>query len=228
MSDTKGKKDLIVLAADKHIRSTLRGIMDHPKKLDIRRVSCDIRLSPGNDSGCRQRAADTLRHFHNQYRYALVVFDHQGCGTEKQSREDIQTEVRDQLERNGWQGARAQVIVIEPELEAWVWSKSPRVPEILGWKGGYKTLKGWLEDEGCWQQNAVKPHDPKRAMRRVIKKSGNAKRSPSIYTKLAAEVSFRNCEDPAFNELKETLKRWFSKTSSWAGAPFPAGRNLCA
>lgn len=214
MSDTKGKKDLIVLVADGHIEATLRGIVEHPEKLDIRHVSFDIQLSEESDSGCRQRAADTLRRFHNQYRYALVVFDHQGCGAEKQSREDIQTEVMAQLERNGWQGARAQVIVIEPELEAWVWSRSPRVPEILGWKGGYKTLKSWLEDEGCWQPTAPKPHDPKRAMRRAIRKSGKAKRSPPTFARLAAEVSFRNCQDPAFNDLKETLKRWFPKTPS--------------
>lgn len=214
MSDTANKKDLIILAADRHIRATLREIVDHPKKLDIRHVSCDIQISTKRDPECRNRAAEILRHFHNQYRYALVVFDHQGCGTEKQSREDIQTDVKDQLERNGWQGERAQVIVIEPELEAWVWSKSPRVPEILGWAGGYEKLRNWLEGQRCWQPTAAKPHDPKKAMIQTIQKAGKAEVSSRIYTKLAAEVSFRNCEDPAFNELKETLKRWFSKTSS--------------
>ncbi len=50
-------------------------------------------------------------------------------------------------------------------------------------------------------------------MIRALKKTGKKRRSERIYTEFAANVSFRNCQDPAFNELKETLKRWFPKTS---------------
>ncbi len=146
-------KDLFVLVADKDIMSAVEAIFSRPESLKIREISPEIMVHPQKDSGCRSDSVRFLREQLNKHDRALVIFDYHGCGS-SQGRVETQKEMEKQFERNGWRGDKeAKVIVIDPEIEAWVWSSSPRVPEILGWKGGYKTLRGWLEDEGFWQRD---------------------------------------------------------------------------
>lgn len=59
---------------------------------------------------------------------------------------------------------RTEVVVIDPELEIWVWSASPHVEDVLGWKGSTPPLRSWLCNQGLWGDDRPKPQDPKRAM----------------------------------------------------------------
>ena len=73
---------VIVLAADKHIAASLEVLIGQRRAdLDIRPISFDVRRHPESDPGCRTKAVEFLRPLINQYRWALVVFDHQGCGS---------------------------------------------------------------------------------------------------------------------------------------------------
>ena len=126
MSSDPKALDLIVLAADKHIATSVETLL-HERRADlgIRAVSFDVRRHPQSDPGCRSGAAEFLRPLNRVYRYALVVFDYEGCGSQD-APEKIRREVESALERNGWR-ERSKAIVIVPELEAWVWTPSGEV-----------------------------------------------------------------------------------------------------
>ena len=199
-------RDMIVLTADIDIENVIRGLLARPRSLKIREPVFDVERHPGRDGGCRTRASGQLRPFRETHRYALVVFDRRGCGSDG-SREEIQSEVERRLARDGWE-ERSKAIVVDPEIEAWVWSGSPHVSEVLGWTGGYADLRNWLKDRGLWSEGSPKPSEPKRAVREAMQRAHSI-RSPRIFSRLAETVSLRGCEDPAFEELGRTLRRWF-------------------
>lgn len=198
---------LIVLAADKHIAASLEVLIGQRRvDLSIRPISFDVRRHPESDPGCRTKAVEFLRPLVNQYRWALVVFDHQGCGS-KAPREKIQREVESGLERNGWRG-RSKAIVIAPELESWVWSPTGEVARALGWGRDFEQLRAWLEDAGLWPGRQSKPTDPKEATRQALRRNRKVL-SSALFKELAASVRFDGCHDPAFKELLTILQAWF-------------------
>ena len=71
------------------------------------------------------------------------MFDHEGSGQEDKTAVEVTSDLKTRLEQNGWKD-RAEIILLEPELEAWVWSVSPHVDEVLGWKNRTPTLREWL------------------------------------------------------------------------------------
>ena len=139
------------------------------------------------------------------------MFDHRGGG-DPRPREVIQREVEDGLVRHGWRN-RAKAVLIEPELEAWVWSRSRHVPELPGWTSGYPALRSWLERNGLWRTGESKPIDPKGAMRRALRQM-NLQPSARRSAELAGAVSLRRCPDPAFNKFVRTLRKWFPTEGS--------------
>lgn len=201
------KKDLVVLAADKDIEHTLMGLLSRPEALGIREISCDIRVDPGHDPACARNGVSFLSSFSKQYDYALLLFDHKGSGKEDMEPEKLQQLLNQNFERSGW-GERAKAIIIAPELETWVWTSSPHVDHILGWENQQPSLRDWMEEKKLWLQGEPKPHHPKEAFRNALRKS-RIPRSASLFQKLAEQVSLKNCEDRAFQELLSTLQAWF-------------------
>ena len=120
----------------------MKGLLVRTDSIDIAPMDFEIRRHVNRDSGCRTNAANFLRPYLRAYHYALVIFDRHGCGS-RGTREEIQEEVEIDLTRNGWEG-RSKAIVIDPELEVWVWSRSPIVAEVLGWDTDFEALDdGW-------------------------------------------------------------------------------------
>ena len=151
------------------------------------------------------------RRYVNSHEYALVLFDRHGSGDEGAERQDIQNAVEKELSRAGWEN-RSKAIVIDPELEMWVWSGSPHVGKVLGWDEGTGAQRAWLCKQNLWPDREAKPPDPKSALKRAMRQK---KRSPTAATfkELAELVSLKKCEDPAFLELRETLQGWFPAAS---------------
>ena len=206
-------KDLYVLVADQDMAETLRAVLDRPKSLGIRPIQHDVDRHFDRDPGCRSDASRRLRPYLSQYRKALVIFDKDGCGREGDSRERIQMGVEQDLASNGWAGGRAKAVVIEPELEAWVWSGSANVARVLGWPHEYDDLRRWLVEQGLWLEGNAKPTDPKAAMKAVLRETRKA-HSAALFGELAKRTTWRGCQCPAFAELKSTLKRWFGDAQS--------------
>lgn len=107
----------------------------------------------------------------------------------------------------GW-GDRAEAIVLDPELEIWVFAQSPNVERCLGWRGAQGTLRRWLEQENLWNPNQPKPSRPKEALDRALFKLRRP-RSSAVYHCLGARVSVKECTDRAFTKLRTTLCTWF-------------------
>jgi hypothetical protein len=200
-------KDLVVLVADKDIQATIEGLLSRNESLGIRKISFDLYPHLHRDPGCRSESHHFLIPFHTNYSYAIVVFDHDGCGREGQSSQEIESEVERLLAIHGWEN-RSIALALDPELEIWVWSNSPHVSEALGWTEGQAQLSEWLIQKSYLQQGQIKPRMPKEAMEEVLRKTKKP-RSSSIYMELARKVSFQRCIDPSFLKLKTTLQRWF-------------------
>ncbi len=209
-------RDLFVVVADLDMELAIKAILcgrqqamgislefnpDHKPQGDLLRFS-------GRDAGCYRKAVELLQPQRERYRHAMLLFDHHGCGAENRSRQDIEADVEERLEKNGWEKGRAAAIVIDPELEAWVWSDSPHVAEILGWQSDYDGLRSLLADKGLWIEGRAKPRDPKAAMREACRQ----KRIPvgaTMFAELASKVGLHRCTDAAFQKFRVCLRRWF-------------------
>ncbi len=202
------EKDLVVLVADGDIQETVIGLLSRPQALHIRELSFDLFRHRRHDNGCFRESPDFLRPMIPVYRHCLVIFDHHGCGREpKLNATEVEEDVRCRLADSGW-GDRAGVVVINPELESWVWSDSPHVDRCLGWQGRDPSLRTWLRDNDYWTEDTLKPTDPKAAVEAVLRTTRKP-RSSSIYLQLAQNVSLDRCTDPAFRRLKCLLQHWF-------------------
>lgn len=200
-------KDLVVLVADKDIEFTMKGIFSRPQALSIRPIKPDIYVDSRRDPGCLTYGHEYLRSFVKIYSHALIIFDREGCGQEQRSREELEQAVETRLSQSGWE-QRAAAIILDPELEIWVWNDSPHVATLLGWSGPPADLKIWLSQQGFWQTDQMKPTRPKEALEQVLFRD-KLPRSSKLYEKLAKKVSFKLCHDKAFLKFKTTLQTWF-------------------
>ena len=201
-------KDLWVLVADVDIEATVRTLLDQRQAaLGIREVEHTIIRHRQRDPGCRRQAVPTARGFLNDHKYAMVVFDKHGSGDDEAERKHIQQAVEGDPHQNGWEN-RSKAIVIEPELEAWAWSASTNVGKILGWDEGTRALRDWLHERKLWPDGATKPPDPKSALQRALREK-NRRATPTTFKRLAQEVGLARCKDPAFQEMRATLRKWF-------------------
>jgi hypothetical protein len=213
------KKDLVVLSACHNGEYAIRGILSRYRSLGIREVTADFYVHPAHDPGVRTQARDFLRPFVQTHERALVLMDRQGCGRDELTRANLEEQIEEALQSVGWTVVAA--IVIDPELEAWVWSDSPHVPAELGWAAREPDLRSWLQDptRGFLTPGQVKPARPKEALEAALREARKP-RSSGLYRQLARLVSLDRCTDPAFLKLKEVLRLWFP-----AGPPRNPPRN---
>lgn len=198
-------KDLIILAADLDV---LQGFLPRLERTGATHAfDFDIHRHPYRDPGCANASADFLRPFHQQYQKALVIFDREGSGQEQHSRERIEATVEKALAENGWAAENVAAVVLDPEIENWMWMDSPHVAAALNWRFDQK-LYDWLQQEKWLPPNHSKPPRPKEAIETALRKT-KTPRSASIYKEIAQRVSFLGCSDPAFLKLSAVLKDWF-------------------
>jgi hypothetical protein len=201
--------DLVVLVADLDQEQTIRGLLDkRSKALGIRELKHSLLRHPRRDPGCFNEAPDVLQSYQDRAAQALVVLDRDGCGQEATSAEGIESDLNIRLASSGW-GERAKALVIDPELEIWVWSDSPHVESILGWAGKNPSLREWLSKEGLWSSEQPKPSDPKEALR-VALRQGQKRAGAALFGRLAELVSIERCQDASFARLRGLLTAWFA------------------
>jgi hypothetical protein len=201
------ESDLVVLTADKNMKFAIEGLLNRPQALAVRPISAVFYIHPESDPGCLLHADDFLRPFIKRFAHAIVMFDLEGCGKEKRTRHELEQQVVAALSRSGWED-RAAATVIEPELENWVFSDSPEVDRVLGWRGNDPSLRTWLENQDYLAAGQIKPARPKEAMEAALRHV-RMPRSSSIYGHLAQNVGFGRCTDNAFQKLKALLRTWF-------------------
>jgi len=204
-----GQEDLVVLVADADAELTLKTLLEERAfDLGIRPVCYRIIREPMHDAGVFQNAHNILRLYIHQASYALTILDREGSGREKKwSADQIEEDVEKRLRGNGWTDAegqsRAAAIVLDPELEVWVWSRSPHVAEVLGLTGD--ELQQILNS--CELAENGKPKHPKETMLTALRLSRRPM-SASIFQELARRVSLQS-QERAFDKLRKTLQKWF-------------------
>ena len=200
-------KNLVVLAADKDMEQALKGLFERPDALGIRPIMVDIHIYPQRDPGCARHGIEFLSALSQLYDHGLLIFDHEGSGRDDTTPEQLQKSLNEDFTRSIWDD-RAKAIVLSPELEAWVWSDSPHVDEVAGWKSRKPPLRSWLVEQGWLMEGRIKPERPKEAFEAALYDS-RTPRSSSLYLQLARSVSVERCTDAAFLDLRKILQEWF-------------------
>src|SRR5947209_5369412 len=110
---------LVVLTADKNAQFALRGILARDKSLGIQEITATFYIHPEKDPGTLRTAHEFLRPFIYTAAHALVVMDREGSGREELTRDNLEQQIEEALEKSGW-GSRAGAVVVDPELDLWV------------------------------------------------------------------------------------------------------------
>jgi hypothetical protein len=203
---SSAQRDLVVLVADKDMEQATLKILQ-PQSLGISVPSYEVYTHPARDNGCRTASHDLLRPLASQYRYSLVMFDREGSGGDAIEREELERQVEGLLDANGWSG-RCGALVLDPELEIWIWTDSSELDQVIGWAGRQPPVRDWLRTQGFTLNTEGKPDRPKEALHKALR---HVRKQPSasLFAALAAKASLSRCTDPAFLKLKATLQRWF-------------------
>ena len=204
-------KDLVVVVPDKDTEQALTGLLGRHESIGVHPIDFIIRVHPQKDPGCYHTGHELAATSRLETRFALVVFDQAWEGAPTTDAVALQREVEARLQPC-W-GDRCACVVIEPELEVWVWSDSPHVAEALGWQGRDPSLRTWLEAQGLWPRNQQKPPDPETAFRRAVRQVG-VPPSAAVFRRLAETVGLLRCTDPSLLRLLSALRRWFARPAT--------------
>jgi hypothetical protein len=210
MNETNDILDLIVLVADTDMEWTMRTLLGkRTDSLGIRPLRFKVHRHHGRDPGVFKDAHNFLRLYLRRARHALVLLDWEGSGREhRSSAQEIETDLENRLRQNGWtdveEQPRAAAIALDPELEIWVWSRSPHVAQVLGLPQA--ELEQILENVPTTPEG--KPQYPKEAILAALHRSGRPW-SARIFQELAECVSLQ-AHERAFDKLRSTLQTWFA------------------
>jgi hypothetical protein len=199
-------KDLALLVADKNMDFALRGILSRTKALGTRSVTYEIRQHVNRDGGVRTTGPETLALLRKQFHHGIVMLDWEGSGTKARNAIALEQELDSRLARM-W-GDRAKAIVIEPELDVWIWGSENALIKILEWSEDLG-IREWLAGRGYTFDSSQKPVRPKEALNELMVWL-NQPRSSILYEKITGKISLAQCVDPAFKRLRTTLQSWFA------------------
>jgi hypothetical protein len=201
--------DLVCLAADKNIEAAIDGILQRSGSLGIRGVRCETIVHPNRDPGCFHQSGELLRGYRDRAAHGLVVLDRAWDGAPPAAGEELEERLEGSLGLGDW----ARAVVIDPELEVWVFSDSPHVARSLGWPGGMIGLREALAAQDLWRAEQAKPRDPKTAVEWALRRARKP-RSSALFRDLALHVGLSHCQDRAFLRLRRLLVDWFAAPGS--------------
>ncbi|GIX48302.1 MAG: hypothetical protein KatS3mg131_2513 [Candidatus Tectimicrobiota bacterium] len=121
------RAELVGLVADKDIEAALDALLGRRyRALGIREIAYQLYRHPQHDPGCLHTGAELLAGLIGAAQDArgLLVFDHAFDGNPHDTAAATEAAVREELKKKGLAG-RAEVVVIEPEIETWIFSGSP-------------------------------------------------------------------------------------------------------
>ena len=202
--------DLLLVTADQDAEFTVNALLKrHLAQFGIGTFTYKVIRNIGRDSGCRTDSVELLRDLQLQYRYAIVLFDFEGCEPPNNaSKTAVAAKLEQDLSRNGWRG-RCKAVLIDPELENWIWTRHDRMARSIGWPGTDE-LYGWLAQKGLITPDATKPPRPKESFEAAIDVS-DIELSASLFEEIAEGAPLSRCTDPAFLELMGQLAECFPK-----------------
>lgn len=203
-------RPVLFVLADKDMKETLLGLFgrdDWSSTLGCSAFDIDDRdllVPPGQkDPGLFKRAHELARPFLRTHHHLMVLLD---CAWEgAPDRTEIEQTIGENLQRNGWDRDRFEVVAIEPELEIWLWSDTKALRRAFECElatGDRSTLDAAIK-ELSWRRM----DDPKM---RLAHLRGRLRipASSAQFRRFAASADLARCTDPAFCRLRDTLRRW--------------------
>jgi len=124
--------------------------------------------------------------------------------------EGIRKRMSEHLASAGWITEHGLAVVLDPEIDVWLWTRTDHTAEALGWKS-WRELEPCLVKERMWTKTQRKPQRAKEAADWAMRQRGKP-RSAAAYRAVAQKVGLDRCEDPAFLVLRDTIRAWFPTT----------------
>jgi hypothetical protein len=204
---------LFFMVADRDIEAMVTGFLQKERadlrlgcapfefdpKLDLERAAAD------KDSGLYVRGAQHVLRRRQTHAHVVLMLDSEWDGSPGAAAIDMK--LREDLRKCGCSDNDSEVIVLEPEIEAWMWVDKLEVAREFGFESS-EELRRWLTDEGFDLGANHKPLRPKEALHAALRAKRKA-RSSATFAAVAAKVSLSACQDPALLKLRATLQRWF-------------------
>lgn len=206
--------DLVILCPDSAWPQAVNAVLKRPESLGIRKLRWHCIADPLHDSS--PRAAELLRAYLGKYSHAMIIRDFEGSGWEEQGVEAFRDAIQQQLTSIGWESSNCKVLIVEPELEAWLRMDSAHFHELLkeharknqdnigDWK---RHLGEALQRHGGKLPNG-KPARPKEVFRSLLSVYGIPPTNALFYY-LGERESLRGCSVPSFQEFTEFLRLHF-------------------
>lgn len=200
------KRDIVFLTPDQGIKQVLKGFLSRAPHL---RLGCgefsidsdeEILVEPTRDPGVYGKAHELLRPYVDSHHRAVVILDEAWDGSPHA--DAIRQHIAERM-AEVWK--EFAVVVIVPELEAWLMNENEHLTRIFRCPRNYRDI---LADAGFWPAGSAKPPRPKEALEYLCKRHG-ARAANAEYGKLAEVMSVRRCQDPAFLQLRDKLCEWF-------------------
>lgn len=214
------QRELLFLVADAGIAAMVKGFFSgdrapaHVLLGGCRPIDFDPQLDivshPGHDPGVWKYSAAYLRESGNvnSHRRVVAILDNDWHGTP--GPEKIRKKVLADLAVH-WEEL-CDVVVIEPELEAWFWRDHRELERLMRWQDKLgRSPRQVLEQAGLWPAgDGEKPPRPKEAIE-YLRKHRDCRFiiQNTTFGKVAAQLSARYCIDSAFQQLRDTLRAWF-------------------
>jgi len=209
----KNQKDLLVLVAGQNDKAVLDAILKRHQSLQIREITLDVIKHPNHDSGIVNHGHELLRTQRRKYCRFICICDYEGSGKEEHSPNEIEQELQERLNGSNFIETSA-VVVIDPELESWIWKKPEHIDRALevSKNDRIELLKKWYKDFDCRTslEETIEKY-PKEAFEFLLK-AKKIPRSSRIYENIASEASiiqWMKC--PSFEKLARVLRKWFPK-----------------
>jgi len=197
-------RDLVLLVPDKNTEATIRGALGRHHALGIRQVNFQILVEQGRDGGVRRRGAQVLNVLRGQFAHAAMVMDYEGCGADV-GPDALETQLDDAL-FGSW-GDRAKAIVIQPEVDVWMWGAETHLRLTMNWEFD-EGIRAWLQAQAFVFEENGKPRRPKEALEAAFRRA-KVPRSSARYEAVAQRISLAKCTNPAFLRLRTALTTWF-------------------
>ena len=192
------------------MQRTIDALLEHRRSsLSIAAgFTVDVLSHPNQDPGCRTNAGIVPEPRRDAYRKAMVIFGYDGCGERRLDPCCLETSLETEFVTRGWEQDQIAFIVLNPELEAWLFGASfHHLERLVNWPQP-DSLRDWLIDRGHLTPDLNKPSDPKIAFTTVLRRQ-RIPPSANLFAELARRVSTRGCQDRAFQKFRATLQRWF-------------------
>ncbi len=222
-------RPLVILVADKQMEEGLKAFFAHrgpdgqPRQWHFK-LGCapfpfapdqDIIRDPeSKDPELFRDCAELLRTQRRTYERALVILDRQFPGTPAEGATAIRERMLPRLHASGWAPGTVEVVVIEPCLEAWLWSDDVHVESAFGHRRP-PSLRDVMANEGLWPADSLKPvmvgsGDDLKFATRFAANRGGQKLETLLFRKVfGSPRNLDRCTEPGFLHLCAMLQRWF-------------------